>query len=191
MDCSDQLCDQPTESGSVPAEWLLPTAALGRFAPPEDLLGAGPDSLTERSRYGFRIGSLSLLIKPETGSEVIRMQAISTLPGSAPWLLGLMNLRGNLVPLFDLRLVLGMSTSDPTAAHMVLVLDKGERAVGMVIDGFPQALMAMRPIANLPQLPLLLQEHVHGGFMKEERVWLEFEHDGFFSKLTGAAAAHA
>jgi len=168
-----------------------PTAALGRFAPPEDLLGAGPDSLTERSRYGFRIGSLSLLIKPETGSEVIRMQAISTLPGSAPWLLGLMNLRGNLVPLFDLRLVLGMSTSDPTAAHMVLVLDKGERAVGMVIDGFPQALMAMRPIANLPQLPLLLQEHVHGGFMKEERVWLEFEHDGFFSKLTGAAAAHA
>ena len=191
MDSGDHMPDLPTNSESATDEWLLPTAALARFTPPEDLLGAGPEQLTERSRYGFRIGSLSLLIKPETGSEVIRMQAISTLPGSAPWLLGLMNLRGNLVPIFDLRLVLGMGTADEIAARTVLVLDKGEHAVGMVIDGFPQALLAMRPIANLPLLPPLLQQHVGAGYMKDERVWLEFEHDGFFSKLTDAAGAHA
>lgn len=187
MNSGDHMRDQPASDGLTDDEWLSPTAALGRFTP-DDLFGAGPERLTERSRYGFRIGSLSLLIKPETGSEVIRLQAVSTLPGSAPWLLGLMNLRGNLVPLFDLRLVLGMSRVDETAARMVLVLDQGEGAVGMIIDGFPQALMAMRPIANLPLLPPLLQEHVRAAYIKDERVWLEFEHDGFFSELANAFA---
>lgn len=188
MDSGDHVRDQSIQTGSAAGEWLLPSVALGRFTPPEDSLSAGPEERAERSRYGFQIGSLSLLIRHDSGSEVIRMQAVSTLPGSAPWLLDLMNLRGNLVPLFDLRLALGMSTQVEMQARMVLVLDSGENAVGMIIDGFPQALLAMRPIANLPQLPPLLQEHVRAGYVKEERVWLEFDHEGFFSKLTHAAA---
>ena len=136
MDSDGHAGDQSTHAGAAADAWLLPSIALGRFTPPEDLLGAGPEERAERSRYGFRIGSLSLLIGHDTGSEVIRMQAVSTLPGSAPWLLGLVNLRGNLVPLFDLRLMLGMSTQDEMQARMVLVLDSGENALGMIIDGF-------------------------------------------------------
>jgi twitching motility protein PilI len=175
-----------TESGAD--EWLPPCVALGRFSPTEDLLAAGPEEIVVRGRYGFRVGSLSLLIDADTGSEVIRVQNISTLPGSAPWLLGLINLRGNLVPIFDLRLVLGLDGSDGTQTRLVLILDKGEDAVGMIIDDFPQALAAMRPISSLPRLPLMLQEHVRAGYLKEERIWLEFDHESFFGKLTHATA---
>jgi twitching motility protein PilI len=166
------------------AEWLPPSAALERFVPPKDLLWSGPEEVVERKRYGFRIGSFGLMIQSDVGSEVIRPQAISSLPGSAPWLLGLLNLRGNLVPVFDLRQVLGVSGADDSRALLVLILDKGESAVGMVIDAFPQPLSALHPITHLPQLPAMLQEHVHAGYVKEERVWLEFNHESFFDQLT-------
>ena len=169
---------------AVPAEWLSPSAALGRFVPPKDLLWTGPEEVAERNRYGFRIGSFGLMIQADVGSEVIRPEAISSLPGSAPWLLGLLNLRGNLVPVFDLSMVLGVAKSHELKSMLVLILDKGENAVGMVIDGFPQPLQALRNIAQLPVLPAVLQEHVNAGYVKDERVWLEFNHESFFEKLT-------
>ena len=178
------------QSSQVPAEWLSPSAALERFVPPKDLLWTGPEEVAERNRYGFCIGSFGLMIQADVGSEVIRSEAISSLPGSAPCLLGLLNLRGNLVPVFDLSLVLGVAKSTESRAKLVLILDKGEDAVGMVIDGFPQPLSVLRPIAHLPTLPAALQEHVHAGYVKDERVWLEFNHQSFFEKLTQASAGH-
>jgi twitching motility protein PilI len=172
------------------SEWLSPSAALGRFVPPKDLLWTGPEEVAERNRYGFRIGSFGLMIQANVGSEVIRPDSISSLPGSAPWLLGLLNLRGNLVPVFDLSLVLGVPKSNEVRSMLVLILDKGENAVGMVIDGFPQPLQALRNIAQLPVLPSVLQEHVNAGYVKDERVWLEFNHESFFEKLTRTSAGH-
>lgn len=184
------LLSEQADSLAAPSEWLSPSAALGRFVPPGDLLWTGPQEVAERNRYGFCIGSFGLLIKADVGSEVIRAQAISSLPGSAPWLRGLLNLRGNLVPVFDLRMILGVSQSDAPRALLVLILDKGENAVGMVVDGFPQPLSALRPIAQLPQLPARLREHVKAGFLKDQRVWLEFDHESFFEQLSSTVAAH-
>ncbi len=168
------------------AEWLAPSAALERFVAPQGLLWNGPEEAVERKRYGFCIGTFGLLIQADVGSEVIRPEAISSLPGSAPWLLGLLNLRGNLVPVFDLNLLLGVAKPTESRAMLVLILDKGENAIGMLIDGFPQPLSALQKIANLPALPAALQEHVHAGYVKEERVWLEFNHASFFEKLTNS-----
>ncbi len=176
------------QRNAVAPEWLSPSAALGRFTPPKDLLQTGVQEVAEFSRYGFKVSTFSLLIKAHIASEVIRLPAVSTLPGSAPWMMGLMNLRGNLVPLFDLPLALGMTRSDQGQGRLALILDKGENAVGMVIDGFPQPLLALRPIVNLPQLPALLQEHVHAGYVKDDQVWLDFNHESFFEKLALTAA---
>lgn len=168
-------------------EWLSPSAALERFVPPKDLLWSAPEQIAERKRYGFCIGSFGLMIQADVGSEVIRPEVISSLPGSAPYLLGLLNLRGNLVPVFDLSLLLGIAKSTESRSMLVLILDKGESAVGMVIDGFPQPLAALRSIEQLPALPAALQEHVNAGYVKDEQVWLEFNHQSFFERLTRAS----
>lgn len=183
----DRFPDEHRQAALAP-QWLAPSAALQRYTPPERLLWQGPQEVRQRSRYGFRIGSLSLLIRADVGSEVVRLPAVSALPGSAPWLIGLMNLRGNLVPLFDLRLVLGLAAPQDAQARLVLILDKGDDAVGLVIDGFPQALLALHPIAQLPHLPEQMQAHVHAAFLKDQRVWLEFNHESFFDTLTRAGA---
>ncbi|MCH8621822.1 chemotaxis protein CheW [Undibacterium sp. TS12] len=165
-------------------EWLPPSVALQRFTPPGDLLWTDAAPVIERKRYGYRVGSLNLLIRAEVGSEVIRPQALAPLPGAASHLLGLINLRGNLVPVFDLGLVLSGRRSEITAGKLFLILDKAENAVGMLIDSYPQPLTALRTITQMPQLPVSLEAHVPAAYVKDEKVWLDFNHESFFEKLS-------
>jgi twitching motility protein PilI len=175
----------PAPSGAA-ADWLSPSEALQRFSPPQDLLWHDAQQDKPDSRYGYRIGALRLLIKRSSGSEVLRGPAVSSLPGSVPWLLGIMNLRGSVVPVFDLASLLGVKAATSKRAPIVLVLDKGDDALGVVIDDFPQALKQLRPIVGMPQLPAQLQEHIAGAFIKDDDIWLDFQHQGFFRKLSSA-----
>jgi twitching motility protein PilI len=163
-------------------EWMLPTAALDRFEPPADMVLAASIE-KEIGRYGFNIGSLGLLIRPGSGSEVMQMPTIWMLPGTAPWLLGLINLRGNLVPVYELRQVLGLELRVANGKPLVLVFDQGDKAVGVVIDDFPKPLSALNRLPNLPQLPTALNGHVQAGYIKEDMIWLEFDHGTFFDEL--------
>lgn len=163
-------------------EWMLPGAALSRFEPPPGMVLA--DAVEkEYGRYGFKVGSLGLLIQPGKGSEVLQMPAVWTLPGAPPWLLGLINLRGNLVPVYELRDVLGMGPRAAGVKPLVLVFDQGEKAVGLVIEDFPKPLSELNALPNLPQLPTALNGHVVKGYVKDELIWLEFDHASFFEGL--------
>ncbi len=169
--------------GQTPSEWLSPSAALERFRAPLELLAADCQVEQERSRYGFQVGQLNFLIKTGSGSEVVQHAAIFSLPGSPSHLLGLINLRGNLVPVFDLCTALGLP-KNPQSNNIVLVLDKGEQAVGIVIDEFPQPLLALRQVSRMPTLPANLQEHVSLAYFKDSRIWLDFNHQAFFELLS-------
>ncbi len=171
------------QDGATPVEWLPPSAALARFEPPTgvQLAAAGPVRKETRARYGFRVGELGLLIDPDTGSEVLSVPAVTPLPDAPPGFSGLINLRGNLVPLYELRVLLGLGRP-AQADSKVLVFGQGEQAVGVVIDGYPSALSALRPLAHLPPLPDALQPHVLAGHMQDGTVWLEFNHASFFDE---------
>jgi twitching motility protein PilI len=168
-------------------EWMLPSAALDRFEPPADMVLAAVVE-KEVARYGFKIATLGLLIQQGVGSEVMQMPAIWSLPGAPPWLLGLINLRGNLVPVFELRLVLGLGQRSTHEKALILVFEQGDKAVGIVIDDYPVPLPALRRMPHLPQLPTALNGHVHTGYIKDEMIWLEFDQNSFFEELSRHAS---
>lgn len=174
------MCD-----GMEVGEWLPPGAALERFEPPAGMALAAT-AKEKRARYGFRISSLSFLIKTNCSSEVLHQPAIWNLPGSPAWLLGLVNLRSNLVPVFDLRLLFGLPPREAATTQLVLVFDQGDKAVGMLIDDFPKPLFDLKSFPGLPQLPEELQAHVRNGYMKDDSVWLEFDHETFFEALVNS-----
>jgi len=178
-------CEQPRHADVATGEWLLPSAALDRFEPPTDMLVTAV-VVKEAGRYGFKIDTLGLLIQLGSGSEVVQMPKIWTLPGAPPWLMGLINLRGNLVPVFELRQVLGLGQRVADEKALILIFDQGDKAVGIVIDDFPKPLLALSPLPNLPQLPTALSGHVHTGYVKDQMIWLEFDHSAFFAELVGA-----
>lgn len=174
-----------------PADWLSPGAALAHFEPRDGTRQAAADELRQvkYARYGFRMGELGLLINPNAGSEVLDMTQVATLPNAPPGFLGLINLRGNLVPLYELRIVLGIDARPAGTTTRILVFGQGEQAVGVVIDGYPQALTALNPLPHFPALPDALQQHVSAGYVQDDVVWLEFEHSTFFGEISGSAAA--
>lgn len=174
------------EARRIEADWLPPVAALAHFEPPAGAyLAAAAHARKEetRARYGFRAGGLGLLIDPDAGSEVLAMPHIAFLPGAPPGFLGLSNLRGNLVPIYDLRALLGAAPDRTGAGALVLAFGQGDEAVGVVIEGYPVPLTGLRPMSEFPQLPDALAKHVSAGYVQDGGVWLEFDYGTFFEEF--------
>jgi chemotaxis signal transduction protein len=163
---------------------LAPSAALTRFvAPIVALLGPVQARKEHAVRYGFRVSSLGLLIKPGTGSEVVEARGIAAMPNAPRWLAGVMNLRGNPVPVFDLCAALELARNDESQKSMVLVLDKGDKAAGLLIDGMPRVVPEGTAIDLPTALPARLAPFAPSALATADAVWLEFDHAGFLTNL--------
>nr|WP_314444217.1 chemotaxis protein CheW [uncultured Sphingomonas sp.] len=56
------------------------------------------------------------------------------LPNAASHVLGVINLRGTVLPVLDLRLRLGWGATETTARHVIIVVQAGDQLQGLVVD---------------------------------------------------------
>jgi purine-binding chemotaxis protein CheW len=85
-----------------------------------------------------------ILSKEEYGVDILRVQEIrgwdgaTVIPNTPDYVLGVINLRGTVVPIIDLRKRFEMDNIEFTAETVIVVVkvvhDGGERTVGMVVD---------------------------------------------------------
>lgn len=90
--------------------------------------------MTERTFLQFRVAD-SVYGIPVTGViEIIRIVAFQPIPNPTPDLLGMINLRGRIIPVFDLCRTLGLEDR-PLSLRMYIVLaDVAGEALGVVVD---------------------------------------------------------
>lgn len=168
--------------------WLSPSDALTRFDPPP--VAGRSASYRSRVRYGFRVGGIGLLIGPDTVSELIEQVPVYAVPNTPLWLRGLCNLRGNLVPVYDMRILLEVDEEGEPQVQKLLILDKGEQAVGVLIDELPRALDSTGEATRMPPLPAVLEEYVKEAYAEDGAIWLEFDHQGFFRSVASRGSSH-
>jgi len=84
--------------------------------------------------------------------EIVLKEELRSIPGAQPWLLGVMALRGQLLPVIDLGLRL---QGKPSQGDKVLVLDS-ERPVGFLVDHVRN----IEDVAELKPLPLELPDNI-------------------------------
>jgi twitching motility protein PilI len=134
--------------------------------------------------FGIRIGGMGFLLPTAVYCEVLDKVQVNALPNVHPWLSGLLNLRGNLAPVFDLRLVMEEASADSKKRRLFAV-DKGEKAVALWIDSLPEIKdsASMQPLKELPVLPRILQRFVTGGFEQGGQVWLKVKFEDLFKAL--------
>ena len=166
--------------------WLKPSDALTRFVRPDRVEPQIDLSRRAPSRYGFMVGTIGLLTGSATRGEVMEQPPVFPLPNAPHWLAGLINVRGHLVPVFDLRLLFGLNVHAESRA-LLLVLDEGDWAAGVPVEGFPRSLTLPDPIAQLPELPAMLREHVRAGYAVDGDIWLDLDHRALFQ----SAVEHA
>lgn len=69
-----------------------------------------------------------------TVREIRAWNGATPLPNTREAVVGVINLRGTIVPIFDLRARFGDGKTSPTKTHVVVVLAVGEKWVGILVD---------------------------------------------------------
>jgi twitching motility protein PilI len=112
-------------------------------------------------------------------SELVDDTEIYPLPTTPDWFGGLINLRGGLVPVFDLKKLFASDESDGGKQNL-LVLNAGPGAVAVLIDGLPLTLDISKRPPQTPPLPEILREHSQAVYLREQAIWVDFDFDGLF-----------
>jgi len=170
--------------------WMLPSEALNRSfnrQADESLARAALIQQETTRRLGFHIGNIGLLIAQHATSELADLLSVCPIPNTAEWLQGIINLRGNLIPVFDLNLLLQIQADNPMKKkQMFLILGQGEAAGAILIDDLPIHLTLAKndKLQSLPPLPPALKPYTTMAYELNGEVWFNFDHDGFFQSLT-------
>jgi len=86
------------------------------------------------SGIGFRLGELRFVIPMGEVSEILPEPRFTALPGVKPWLKGVANVRGRLLPIADLGQFLGVKIQALRKQRRILIVDHGDLFVGLAVD---------------------------------------------------------
>ena len=86
------------------------------------------------SGIGFRLGEAWYVAPMGEVSEVLHEPRFTQLPGVKPWVKGVANLRGRLLPMMDLCGFFGHELSTVRKQRRVLVVEHNEVFAGLMVD---------------------------------------------------------
>lgn len=87
-----------------------------------------------RELIAFRIGEQEFCVDIMSVREIRGWTPATALPHSPGYVLGVINLRGAVLPIVDLSSRLGMKESDPSARHVIIVAQVHQKVVGLLVD---------------------------------------------------------
>ena len=159
---------------------MTPTTALNRFASDNRKHNLYLNEPRAKMHYGFRTGSLKFLLKPLEKVEVIEAVPTCPVPNTPGWFAGMINLRGDLVPVFDINFLI---TKIPASTKWIMVFRHGRCSAGIYIDTLPYAINPDTGIYEQPVIPEILQECVENVYGQNDDIWLETDFEKFFLGL--------
>ncbi|MBQ4536829.1 MAG: chemotaxis protein CheW [Lachnospiraceae bacterium] len=99
------------------------------------LEGLSRESLETFQYIVIRLGEEQYGIDIRFIDNIIRMQHITRVPKVAPYLKGVINLRGEVIPVMSLRVRMGLAGDEITKATRILILKlEQEGNVGVIVD---------------------------------------------------------
>ncbi len=154
------------------------------------------EAMTDPERDGtqsfvvFRLGGEGYALEVMRVQEVLDVQSMTEVPGSPRALLGVINLRGHVVPVYDLRIPFGLAQDKvPNRAPSVLIVEtevgNDAQVTGLVVDRVSDVLeFTPEEIQPAPQLGLgKTTPFVRGLIRHQERFLLVLDVDRVFAAL--------
>jgi purine-binding chemotaxis protein CheW len=113
-----------------------------------------------KEEYGVNIGSVQ---------EIIRASDITPVPGAPAHVRGVINLRGKIIPVVDLRKRFALPALDADEAQRIVVVELGSKRLGMLVDSVSQVIKVSAEIVeDLPEEATSLDENFIKGVGKLE-----------------------
>jgi purine-binding chemotaxis protein CheW len=100
------------------------------------------DKTSERSRQlvVFGLGAEEYALTIGDVQEIIRYVEPRTVASDADWILGVISLRGRIIPVCDLAKRLGIAHADGEGVKKIIVVEAGEHTLGLVVDDVTEVL---------------------------------------------------
>jgi purine-binding chemotaxis protein CheW len=138
----------------------------------------------------FRLGGEAYALEVMRVQEVLDMQSLTEVPGGPKFLLGVINLRGHVVPVYDLRMPFGLpKDAKQTRAPCVLIVEATAGSVsqitGLLVDRVSDVLeFPPEELQAAPQLGLgKATPYVRGLIRHQDAFLLVLDVDRIFSTL--------
>lgn len=88
----------------------------------------------------FLAGGQSFCIEIIQIREIRRWTPVTMLPHSPDFVLGVINLRGAVIPIYDLAAKLGLGRIDPSERHVIIIAAVESQTVGLLVDSVSEIL---------------------------------------------------
>jgi purine-binding chemotaxis protein CheW len=94
----------------------------------------------DQQLVGFRIGRETFGLPISIVREIIRVPEITAVPDAPPYVEGVINLRGRIIPVVDLRKRFGHADVAPDKKNRVVVVELERRAIGLIVNSASEVL---------------------------------------------------
>lgn len=135
---------------------------------------AEPAGAREWVGVAFRMGGETFLAAREETREVLGYPAaVTRIPGVKPWVKGLANVRGQLLPMLDLRQFLGSGSTTAGRNTRIIIVNHKEIPAGLMVD----EVLGFRRFADSefnsepPQTVIRCDSYLAGAFRRGGEVW--------------------
>lgn len=147
---------------------------------------SGPNSATGVERcYGFKVAGWQFLVEQGWLAEYVANPVATPLPNAPAICLGMVNIRGNIVPLYNIATLLptsSLSIPEPSSPQGLL-LTKGKDNVMLVIDGKPVGLERQQLHETAPLLAQTSITWLQTALAGPDGVWHQVDLERLFSAL--------
>ena len=109
--------------------------AAGKNGKNQEVVDVGVDKQGALKRWvTFRLGQEIYGVNVMQVREVLRYTDIAPVPGAPSYVLGIINLRGNVVTVIDTRQRFGLSSADVTDNTRIMIIESDSHVVGILVD---------------------------------------------------------
>ncbi len=88
----------------------------------------------------FRLGGEEFGVEIGQVREIIKMIEVTQMPNCPDFMQGVINLRGQVTAVMDLRKKLGISANDGEKDARIIIVESGDKTVGMIVDSVTEVL---------------------------------------------------
>ena len=129
------------------------------------------------SGIGFLLGGIEMVAPLNQVNEILHFPSLTLVPGTLPWVKGLANIRGTLLPIMDLQSYLGQPAIRLGQKSRILVIQQGELTVGLLVDEVI-GLRHFDPedrVTRIRKMDAAVKSHIRGAFQQNEKTWHLFD----------------
>lgn len=98
----------------------------------------------------FEIAGQEFCIDIRAVREIRGYTASTPLPHTPPYVLGVINLRGAIMPVLDLRDRLGLGRTEASSRHVIVVVQHGDRMAGLLVDAVQETFVVDEVLMQPP-----------------------------------------